>query len=498
MSDTRLLDARILVIDDEPAMTGVVSKLLGRAGYHNVESCNDARAAPGMFTSFRPDLVVLDLHMPGIGGFQVLELLALGVPERSYVPVLVLTGDLSREARERALSLGAKDLLTKPFDNVEALLRIRNLLSTRFLALDLQSERDLLEERVAARTADLEERSRELESAHLETLERLARAAEFRDDDTGDHTRRVGDLAGRLATMLGLGADRAALIRRAAPLHDIGKIGVPDHILLKPGSLTADERETMEAHTTIGAQILSGSRSELLHLAESIVLTHHERWDGHGYPWGLRGEGIPIEGRIVSVVDFFDALVHDRPYRRALETERVLDMIREETGVRFDPRVAEAFIELVSDDVSAAAATHAGDDGRATNVGATRSAAAAQTVLLVDDRAAMRSFIRRVLERDGYQVVEAGSPATAIDIAASASPPVDLLLTDIVMPGLDGRALAARVTADRPGTRVLFMSGYSPGELPELDFEPVQAELLQKPFTPDQLTRVVRSVLDAG
>jgi putative two-component system response regulator len=247
--------------------------------------------------------------------------------------VLVLTGDSSPEARRRALSEGAKDFLTKPFEVDEVLLRIRNLLETRYLHREITTQNQLLEKRVRERTV-------ELEGAYLDTLERLASAAEFRDDETGRHTERVGEVAAMLGGALDLPEEDLFLIRRAAPLHDVGKIGIPDAILRKPGPLTGEEWEVMKTHADIGARILSGGRSRVVQLAEEIARYHHEQWNGQGYPHGVSGEAIPLSGRLVMVADVYDALTSDRVYREAWPTEMVLAYIREHAGQRFDPRVA--------------------------------------------------------------------------------------------------------------------------------------------------------------
>jgi putative two-component system response regulator len=213
------------------------------------------------------------------------------------------------------------------------------MLQTRLLHLALQHEKQAVEHA-------LERRTWELEEARLETLERLALAAEVRDDDTGQHTRRVGHLSGVLAAELGLPPATVELIRRAAPLHDIGKIGIPDRVLLKPGPLTDDERTVMQTHTVIGARILGGAQSALLRTGAEIAQCHHERWDGTGYPARVRGADIPISARIVAVVDVFDALTHDRPYRPAWSVERTMDEILRGTSTAFDPRVVAAFASL--------------------------------------------------------------------------------------------------------------------------------------------------------
>jgi putative two-component system response regulator len=249
---------------------------------------------------------------------------------QSYLPVLVLTGDWSQQARRRALSKGAKDFVTKPFEVDEVLLRIRNLLETKYLHREIATENVLLEQRVKERTA-------ELEGAHLDTLERLAVAAEFRDDDTGKHTERVAAISAVLGRAAGLDAEDVELLRRAAPLHDLGKIGIPDAILRKPGALTPDEWEIMKTHTTAGARILGGGKSRIIRKAEEIALSHHERWDGTGYPQARSGEAIPMAARVVAVADVFDALTSDRVYRKAWAADDVLAHIQSHTGTHFDP-----------------------------------------------------------------------------------------------------------------------------------------------------------------
>ncbi len=330
--------ARILIVDDEPANVLLLERILARGGSKDVRSTTDARRALPIFLEFEPDLVLLDLLMPHMDGFAVMEQIQPRLAMDAYLPILVLTADVTPAAKQKALSGGAKDFLTKPLDATEVLLRIRNLLQTRWLHRQLHGEKEMLTEEVAART-------RELELARLEMLERLARAAEFRDFDTGKHAQRVGNLSALLAETLGWSTDRVALIRQAAPLHDIGKIGISDAILLKPDRLTPAEYEIIKSHTVIGAGLLSGSRSPLLQLAEEIALYHHERWDGTGYAY-LLGDQTPLAARIVAVADVFDALTHDRPYRPAWSLERVVPHMTEESGTAFDPEVVAAFLSV--------------------------------------------------------------------------------------------------------------------------------------------------------
>ncbi|MGH7476140.1 MAG: HD domain-containing phosphohydrolase [Longimicrobiales bacterium] len=334
-------DARILIVDDEGANVLLLQRILQRAGYANLKTTTDPRHVLPIFGEFRPDIVLLDLHMPHLDGYAVMEQIRARVEEAEFLPILVLTADVTAAAKQRALSTGAKDFLTKPLDATEVLLRIRNLLETRSIHQQLQNQNVALEDKVRERTVALEE-------AQYEILSRLARAAEYRDDDTGEHAHRVGNLAAWLAQNLGIPDDQVELVRRAAPLHDVGKIGIPDRILLKPGKLDTQEFDLMKTHTTIGAGILAGSRSKLLQLAEEIALYHHEKWDGSGYA-GLSGANIPVPSRLVAVADVFDALTHPRPYRGAWPIEKAVAFIETNAARHFDADVVRVFLELHGD-----------------------------------------------------------------------------------------------------------------------------------------------------
>src|SRR6266540_893686 len=339
LEEQGLKELRILAVDDEESNLLLLRRILERDGYTHVDVTTDPSRVPGMFAETRPDLVLLDLHMPEMDGFELMERLGPVTGNGTGVPFLVLTADATDETKRRALSVGARDFLTKPLDQIELLLRVRNLLQVHELQDRLYEQNANLENEVA-------ERTRELETARLEILERLALAAEYRDDATQEHAWRIGRICALLALGLGLPDWEVELTRRAAPLHDIGKIGIPDVILLKPGKLSDDEFELIKTHTTIGAEILSGSQSPLLRLAERIALTHHERWDGRGYPRGLSGKQIPLAGRIVAVADVFDALTHERPYKKAWPVTKAVGEILIQAGRQFDPALVDAFTGL--------------------------------------------------------------------------------------------------------------------------------------------------------
>ncbi|HEX6070790.1 MAG TPA: HD domain-containing phosphohydrolase [Longimicrobiaceae bacterium] len=335
--ETWLREAVILLVDDDPGINELIPRMLIAEGFQHVEVARCPRVAAETFRVLAPDLVLLDYHMPQVNGLALLEEMKASTGGAVYVPIVMMTGDMSSETRQRALVFGAEDVLRKPVEPFELVYRIRNLLRTRYLHLQLQLEKERLEQRV-------EERIEEARRSQVEILERLAVASEYRDDETAEHTRRVGLLAGSLALRLGLDAEQAALVRQAAQLHDVGKIGVSDEVLMAPGRLSREQFDEMKQHTIIGMQILSGGSSQLLLLAEDIASCHHERWDGTGYPNALKGDEIPLAARIVAVADFFDALTHDRRYRAAVPAAEVMEMIREGAGTHFDPDVVGAFL----------------------------------------------------------------------------------------------------------------------------------------------------------
>jgi putative two-component system response regulator len=342
--DAKFTNAKILIVDDEPGNIQILERMLNTVGYHNITSTTDSRSTPKIYQSMQPDLILLDIKMPGFSGFDVMNALKV-LEKESYLPILVLTAQLDPETRLKAIKSGAKDFVNKPFIMEEMLARINNLLEVRMLHNSIYSDKKSLETQVM-------QRSEELRQYQVEIIHRLARAAEYRDNETGMHVIRISKLCERLARGLGLSEHECHLIRHASPMHDIGKIGIPDHILLKPGRLTIEEWSVMKTHSDIGALILSGSESEFLQMAEVIAGSHHERWEGSGYPRGLKGEEIPMVSRIVTVCDVFDALTSDRPYKKAWSVENTVAEMEKQNGKLFDPDVLGVFMTLLPEMIS--------------------------------------------------------------------------------------------------------------------------------------------------
>jgi len=318
--DAKFTNAKILIVDDEPGNIHVLERMLNAVGYNNITSTTDSRSTSEIYQSIQPDLILLDIKMPEFNGFDVMNALKT-LEKESYLPILVLTAQLDNETRLKAIKAGAKDFVNKPFIMEEMLARINNLLEVRMLHNSVCNDKKSLETQVV-------ESSQELRQYQVEIIHRLARAAEYRDNETGMHVIRISKLCERLAQGLGLSDHECHLIRHASPMHDIGKIGIPDHILLKPGRLTVKEWAIMKTHADIGALILSGSESEFLQMAEIIAGSHHERWEGTGYPKGLKGEEIPLVSRIVTVCDVFDALTSEQQ-KAILNILRTTDSILE-------------------------------------------------------------------------------------------------------------------------------------------------------------------------
>jgi putative two-component system response regulator len=325
--------ARILVIDDDPIVRELVPLWLRTAGYM-CDAAPDAASAWSYLQRQRADLVTLDISMPGQSGLELLKRLRSGFPE---LEVVMMTSSDDASTAIEALTQGAFAYLIKPVEAAELLVQVERGLERR----EWRRERRLYTERLEKTVC---EQTLEIRLAHEETIHRLLTASMLRDEETGAHLRRTGLCSEAIARAAGWTEARAAHLRLAAPMHDVGKIGIPDAILRKPGRLTTAEYELMKTHTTIGARMLGGSRSVVLQLAERIALAHHERWDGRGYPLGRSGTAIPEGARIVALADVYDALTHDRVYRRAMAEDEVLDIMHTGRGTHFDPELFDAFL----------------------------------------------------------------------------------------------------------------------------------------------------------
>jgi putative two-component system response regulator len=338
---TTTAKSKVLVADDDDRLRRVLEARLNAMGYEVILAVDGEDA---LETAHResPDLVLLDVMMPTPDGFATARRLKAS-PVTGHIPIVMVTALRNVQDRVRALEAGADDFLTKPVDPSELKARVQTLLKVKAHNDHVRHYQQELEAEVAKQTDALRKALHKVQVISLDTIHRLSRAAEYRDEDTGDHLQRVSHYAAAVARRLGQEDGFTDALLYAVPMHDVGKIGIPDRILLKRGRLDADEWRIMQAHTEIGASILSGADSDLLQMAETIALTHHERWDGTGYPRGLRGEAIPLAGRITAVVDMFDALCSKRPYKEPLAVEAALAIIRAEAGRQLDPRAVDAF-----------------------------------------------------------------------------------------------------------------------------------------------------------
>jgi putative two-component system response regulator len=326
---------RVLVVDSDEFSVSTIESALRQNGFSDILAVTDPRLAVPEFEAYQPDIVLVDARLTGSGGPDIVRRLRALEPAGRFLPVVLLSDDVTPELRRKAVASGANDFITKPFDPVELTIRLNNLLRLREVTHDLDDR--------------AEESSNRLRAAEIDMANRLAIVAEYRDYPDGAHVQRVGRLSAILAERLDMADSDLAVIRFAAPLHDIGKIAIPDSILLKPAPLTLDELDIMKSHTTIGARMLADSHSPILRMAEEIALYHHENWDGTGYTPGVRGDAIPLPGRIVAVADVFDALTHSRPYKRAWSMRETIEWIVSVRQRKFDPAVVDALTNAMDE-----------------------------------------------------------------------------------------------------------------------------------------------------
>ncbi len=320
----------ILIVDDEPANIKALANALG--GNYKILAATSGEQA--MNVAFAKadclDLILMDILMPGISGLDVTARLH-SCPETSEIPVIFITAKTDVEEEAQGLGMGAVDYIRKPFHPVIVKARVRT-------QLELKKHKDHLDEMVTLRTEELVQTREDI-------VMRLAKAAETRDNETGMHLIRLSHLCSLLGKVLGMSPSQCQTLATASLMHDIGKIGIPDDVLLKPGPHTSEEREIMQTHTTLGGEVLANGDNELMTMAYDIAMSHHERWDGTGYPNGLVAEEIPLEGRITSVCDVFDALTTIRPYKKAWTVEDAVDFLKENRGIMFEPRLVDLFVE---------------------------------------------------------------------------------------------------------------------------------------------------------
>ncbi|TAN53195.1 MAG: response regulator [Methylococcaceae bacterium] len=327
----------VLVVDDTQENIDILKAILSE--HYSVRVATNGRLALKLASSAKPpDLILLDIMMPDMGGHEVCRLLKMDEHTRN-IPIIFVTAKSDIEDEAYGFSLGAADYITKPISAAIVLARVKT-------HIELYDRSRHLESLVRERTANLLAKSQELEATHLEILRRLGRAAEYRDNETGMHVIRLSYYVQLLAKKIGFTDNEAEQLMYASMMHDIGKIGVPDHVLLKPGKLTPEEFDVIKTHPQIGADIIGEHTSSLLQLSRQVALTHHEKWNGNGYPSALQGETIPLAGRITAIADIFDALTSERPYKKAWSVDDALDLLQKEAGEGLDPQLVPLFISL--------------------------------------------------------------------------------------------------------------------------------------------------------
>jgi putative two-component system response regulator len=342
----RMMD-NVLLCDDELMNRKVASKILNKEGFNVIEAQNGKEAIEILNTQ-KVDLILMDLMMPVMDGYEATSIIKND--ERfSTIPLIIVSALSDKAAITKCLKLGANEYLTKPYDIVEFSLRVKNAIKLGAYQNMLKEHKKILEQEVAKKTKELQDALIEIQKSEHDIISILGKTAEYRDNETSAHTFRVGEMAALIARKFGWSSEDIELMRLASPMHDIGKVGIADNILLKPGKLDESEFETMKQHSTIGYSILSQKETPLLKLAAEIAHTHHEKYNGKGYPNALIGDNIPLSGAIVAVVDVFDALLSERPYKKAFTLEKTLEIINNDSGLHFHPKVVEVFMESLDE-----------------------------------------------------------------------------------------------------------------------------------------------------
>ena len=335
---------KILIADDDERIRITLSDILIAQKYKVILAQNGKEALHKVALE-SPDVILLDMNMPEVNGIEVIKYLKADNYTK-YIPIVVVTGEDDVNIRVQALKLGADDFLTKPPHIAELTARVRSLVKVKAYYDYMKHYQSTLEEEVRKRTKALNEAHEKLKNASLDTIYRLSTAAEYKDEDTSLHLQRISNYAFVIAREIGLDNEIKDSLLYSTPMHDIGKIGIPDKILLKPGKLDSDEWRIMKQHTEFGGRILKGSESDFIKMGREIALTHHEKWDGSGYPNGLKEEEIPVEGRVTAIADVFDALTTKRPYKEAFPNEKAFRIIKEERGTHFDPEIVDIFFAV--------------------------------------------------------------------------------------------------------------------------------------------------------
>ena len=471
-------------MDDDELVRNSLSRLMEAAG-HSTATADSPEAARGALNASEFDLVLLDVRMPGGSGFEVLDMVTADSPDTA---VVMVTGVDDPDAAAAAIDKGAYGYVVKPFGPNEIEIAALNALKRRDLERERRSLVGELADKVSARSTALQEVSVQLARAggetrlaEQETWERLQQAIALRNDETGRHIERVGRIAELVGTRMGLTEAAPAQLGMAAALHDVGKIGIPDALLLKPGALTPDEYAVIQQHSQIGYRMLSGSRSDTMSLAATIALAHHERWDGGGYPRGLVGEAIPVEARITSVVDAFDAMTHKRVYRRAASVEEAIKILNEERGKQFDGEVVELFVDAIDD---IAVILHEYPDEEEMRI----------RVLLVDDHQMFAEALVSFLAGK-EDILAVGTAATVDDgrrRVRELKP--DVVLMDYSLPDGTGIEAASLIKAEHPAANVLLLTGSDDPSLLSQAIQAGCAGYLTKDAPPDDVVDAIRRI----